>query len=197
MMSFTHISVGIAASVVAMQPKNTHEWLISLAGGAVGGIIPDIDVKINKYSKDALYGREATIAIVAVVIAVDVIAHTGIVTYLLNHVGLKLLIGLATFVILCVIGTRTSHRTFSHSLLALISISVSLYYVYPYFVLPFAIGFVTHILLDLLNKKPVQIFYPSHKGSFCLKWASANGLLNYTLMILGFVCVIVLIIREP
>ena len=51
--------------------------------------------------------------------------------------------------------------------------------------LPFAIGFLSHIGLDLLNKKPVQVFFPVKSRRMCLGWCYANRLANKFLLALG------------
>ena len=58
MMSKTHIAVGIAASLVVMQPSTIADCLAAVVGGAIGGDLPDIDVRSNSYCRDALYGLQ-------------------------------------------------------------------------------------------------------------------------------------------
>jgi len=42
----------------------------------------------------------------------------------------------------------------------------------------FAIGFLSHVFLDLLNKKRVQLLYPSMVGNVCLGLCYANRIAN-------------------
>lgn len=41
----------------------------------------------------------------------------------------------------------------------------------------FLVGYVAHILADMLNRKEVKILYPLQKG-ICLKICSADGIVN-------------------
>lgn len=70
MMGKTHIAVGIAAAYLITQPQTAPEFIIATVGGSIGGVMADIDVKIdtsNKYaakaSMDALYGEILAAAI--------------------------------------------------------------------------------------------------------------------------------------
>ena len=64
MMGKTHIAVGLAAAYAITQPKTMSEFAIATVGGSIGGIMADIDVKIDnsnkfaaKASLDALYSE--------------------------------------------------------------------------------------------------------------------------------------------
>ena len=46
-MGKTHIAVGIATAFAIMHPKTTQEYIISTVGGSIGGVMADIDVKID------------------------------------------------------------------------------------------------------------------------------------------------------
>lgn len=78
MMGKTHIAVGIAAAYLITHPQTAPEFIIATVGGSIGGVMADIDVKIdtsNKYaakaSMDALYGE-----ILAAAISVGALAAT-------------------------------------------------------------------------------------------------------------------------
>ena len=45
-------------------------------------------------------------------------------------------------------------------------------------------GALSHLLLDLTNKKPLQLLWPLKKG-FCLKWFLSNRLANRVFLFLG------------
>ncbi len=57
MMRKTHFGIGIATPLAVIQPKSIEECLISIVGGAVGGVIADIDILDNDYKSDALIGQ--------------------------------------------------------------------------------------------------------------------------------------------
>lgn len=56
MMGKTHIAVGIAAAYLITHPQTAPEFIIATVGGSIGGVMADIDVKIdtsNKYAAKA------------------------------------------------------------------------------------------------------------------------------------------------
>lgn len=69
-----------------------------------------------------------------------------------------------------------------HSFTALVILTIIVDFIFHDATLPFAIGMLSHILLDLLNMKKVQLFYPL-KNKFGLKLCSANGTVNTVIFI--------------
>ncbi len=55
------------------------------------------------------------------------------------------------------------------------------------------VGYFSHIVLDLFNKKKVQLFYP-FKSGFCFGICYANKTMNKGLMYLGVVVSFVMIL---
>lgn len=53
MMGKTHIAVGIASAYTIMQPKTSIELAVATVGGSIGGIMADIDVKIDRSNRFA------------------------------------------------------------------------------------------------------------------------------------------------
>jgi inner membrane protein len=60
----------------------------------------------------------------------------------------------------------------------------------------FAIGFATHLLLDLLNRKGEQLLYPL-KNTYCLGVCSSSGVVNDILFAFGLVATIFLLYMSP
>ena len=85
------------------------------------------------------------------------------------------------------------HRGFSHSLLALVLETACVQLVFPEAALPFAAAFASHVLLDLMNKRPVRLFFPAKKG-VCLGWFYADGLANKAFAAIGAFWLIVAIL---
>ena len=87
-------------------------------------------------------------------------------------------------------GKLSSHRSFTHSFLALGFLMAAFYFLYAPLIPYVAAGFLSHMFLDLLNKKPVEIFYPYKKG-VCLRLFSADGLANRLICTVSLVFVVV------
>ena len=87
----------------------------------------------------------------------------------------------------------SGHRGFSHSLLALVLETACLQMIFPAAALPFAAAFASHVLLDIMNKRPVRLLYPLKKG-ICLGWFYADGLANKAFAVIGAFWLIMAII---
>ncbi len=191
----THLTVGVAAVVAVTQPKNIRELLMAVGVGAVGAVISDIDVGSSQSRKEA----DKIIAMIGVLaVAVFLADHylkAGIFTRMMASRGApEIVIGALIFLSVSVFGMEKPHRSFMHSLLGLLLLEISLEIMFPAAVPYFAVGFLSHIAIDLLNKKKVRILYPLEWGlSFDL--CSAKGLINRVLLSLATACVMLEIFR--
>ena len=145
-MGKTHIAVGFAASYAITQPKIMPEFVIATVGGCLGGVMADIDVKFdtsNKYaakaSLDALYGEILAIAISVGALAGDYFTGGNILQGIVENMP-KFAVGAVMFIVLAVIGELSKHRDRTHSLLALVLFSASVFLIEPHIGLAFAIG---------------------------------------------------------
>lgn len=186
MMGKTHIAVGVAAALLVAQPVGLGSSLVAVIGGSTGGVLCDIEVHSNRKCRDAFYARLLVLAIVLGAVLVDVLVAGPLTTHI-RHADSAVL-GFGTAVVL---GTATyarvasNHRGFSHSLLALLLYSGGIAIIYAPLVPVFALGFVSHIALDILNKKPVQLFFPLRRGNVCLGLCYASGATNSAFLALG------------
>lgn len=196
MMSKTHITVGIAAAFALTQPETVDGCFCALAGGAVGGIISDIDVKSTPHpkSKDALYGRIAAIAITVVALVADFVLGGGIWKAIEGTSIVQLMLVAVTFFVILLFARLSKHRGFSHSLLLLVLSGLSLFFIYAPLAFCFAAGLLSHLLLDLLNKQPIQMLYPLKRG-FCLGLFYADKTSNTVLFIAGLIVAAALLMR--
>lgn len=191
MMGKTHITVGIASALLVAQPADFGGCLVAVIGGSVGGVMCDIEVRSNPRCRDALHARLIVVGVVAVALLMDV-ASGGLLSRTV-HNGNHIMMGIgATLVVGTAIYSRlwSKHRGFSHSILALALYSGGLLALLPSLAVAFALGFVSHVLLDLLNKMPVQLLYPSKRGRLCLRFCYASGPTNTTFMWAGTIGII-------
>ncbi|MCD8021756.1 MAG: metal-dependent hydrolase, partial [Lachnospiraceae bacterium] len=146
---------------------------------SMGAVIRDIDCKSNRHNQDVLYGR----------IIAGGIALTGLLygqfdraarlfeRLLATPQGSTILGGLLLFLLLCILGRLTPHRSFTHSLPGMFLMSYAIFLIYPPFAESFCVSFLFHLALDILNKKPVRLLYPLRKG-FSLNLCYADGIVN-------------------
>lgn len=182
MMSKTHISVGLTAALAAA-PATSEGLYYALMGGALGSVICDIDRNAENPSRDNRqgWGIAGTIFFGAFLHETIMDWRTFGEKYLLDRpdrlICIAVLLGLILFAI------HDSHRGFSHSFLMLFASAVPIYIISRQTCLFYIIAFLTHMLLDLMNKRPVKIFYPL-KG-FCLNLCYCDGLMNRILLLAG------------
>mgnify|MGYP000945358721 FL=1 len=99
---------------------------------------------------------------------------------------------MALLVAVLACGRASGHRGFSHSLLGLVVAVAAVRLAYPPLVTYFAMGYVSHVLLDLLNKRPVRLFWPVGRG-VSLGACKAGGVLDNVLCALGVLVAVGLI----
>lgn len=182
----THLFVGIAAAAVIAQPKNVGECAVVVIGGSLGAIICDIEVKSNKYFKDVYYSRITFGAMAILALLFDFLMGGVVCSYILTNNWLYTLIGAVTFVTVCLFGYFSIHRTFTHSILYVFLLGAAVGLLCKPLVLSFLVGAVMHLVLDIVNKKPILLLYPVSKG-VCLKWFTADGVADKVFLALGIV----------
>lgn len=182
----THQMTGIAcaigaAEILTLGHVNTTQLIIAGAIGGFGSLLPDLDISKSKMSHNASIVISKCIIILALMLGSDMFLHTHILNkFQFNLIGIQS-IALLAFVGMCIYGKFTKHRTFLHSitfgLLSALCVFMILPIAAPYYI----VGFASHIVLDLLNHKKVQLLYPTKIGQFCFNIASSDGTVNYTI----------------
>ena len=190
MMSTTHIVIGIAAALTVTQPDSAEALLPGIAGASVGSIICDIDCRgkrtggsRSRMLRDAIIGRVIVAGLLVAVLFIDYWLGSPIFTRI-NNLTPAFLIELFVFIVCCGFSFLSEHRGFSHSIIALGLYSGSLYVMITPVTVPFAIAFISHVLLDLFNRKPVRVLWPLKKG-WCLKIFYADRKANTGMLIAG------------
>ncbi len=194
MMKKTHLTIGIASAIAVTNPETVAESLVAIMGGVIGALICDIDLLDNGYKNDNFFEKFIAVKITGIILFVDFLLKTGICEYILNRDKTFLMIGGILFGILCLVGIKSAHRTFTHSFTGLLLFSIAFWFVYPPIVYSFMIGFLSHIVLDFLNKKKIRLFYPSEFG-LCLGFCYADGIVNTILMYIGTIASVLLMLN--
>ena len=169
MLGKTHMAVGVAATLALTNPTTITELVLGSGIGALGAVISDIDVGTSESHKEA----DKIIAIVTIIlIVIGVLDHfcgLGIWNRMKsNRIIYQIVIAALVFIGICAYGKEQPHRSFMHSFLALGLLSASMAVIYPAVVKYFAVGFLSHIALDIFNYKRVRLLYPMKKG-VCFK----------------------------
>ena len=192
MMSRTHLTVGMATALSLLSIANPSDLTVVLAGGALGGVLADVDTLDNDYKADAHIGEALAIGAVLMAALLDLIFFRSIRVHITEH-RVAAITGGIGLLILWIIGYQTDHRTSTHSLLAMLLFSVFAALVFPRLGVACFLGYASHLLLDILNKKGIQLFYPLHPR-ICLRLCYASGAANTFFMYAGLVATAILVI---
>lgn len=181
MLGRTHIAAGVTAAMLVLQPDSALSVGSAIAGGALGGMICDIDCKGSERHRDAVSSVVIALLGIAAVLAFDIRTGNGLAAHIRSTLGTQLLLGGLGFLACCIGGCISHHRTFTHSLTGLLAMSLSLWLVCPPFALAFGIGMASHILLDLLNHRGIPLLFPLKHPTVCLDLCDADGKVNLLL----------------
>ena len=188
MLRATHLSVGVAAALAVLQPDNLFECLAVTGIAAVGSVISDIDADQSKVRREADLMLGIGAAVLAAVMIAQTRFHVDLTKYLSGNQTLsERSVTTGVFIILCVIGKMTPHRSFMHSIMAMAILSAAISMVSVKLVLYFVVGFASHLVLDCFNR--VRILYPL-PGGIALDFCKAGGFVDSLLFKLGSVAVI-------
>lgn len=194
MRSKAHLAVGMATAMTVMMPETAGEAIPVVFGAASGCVICDIDAEGASEKPDASRGRILCVIIAGLALLTDYLRGAEFLRTALIHWPYLWFAGLAGFLITCSFASVSSHRGFSHSLIAMALETGSLWLMFPGAAAPFAIAFASHILLDLLNKRPVRLLYPLKKG-FCFRLFYADRLADKIFAAAGIIWIIIVIYR--
>lgn len=180
MLGKTHVSAGMAASLLVLQPVSAAPLACALLGGALGGWISDIDVRGAKFARGATVSACVVALAFASRLLAEVLPGVAVLQAMAPEMGPASLVGAALFAGVTVFGSFTSHRTFTHSLVGCVLWYVAACLFWPQIAPAFGIGLCSHLILDLLNKAPkgaMQLFFPL-KARVCLDLCRADGIVN-------------------
>jgi inner membrane protein len=185
MLGKTHFVVGITAGLALLAPGSLQELIVGTGAATIGSVISDIDVDTSESHEKADTIIAVALVAATAVVAVEEIWHIGLFDHLMqNSSALRITTGIAGFLILCAYGKEQPHRSFMHSIAALGLLTGCVYIFFPVAAPYFAIAFLTHLILDLTNKKKMKLFWPSKQG-LSLGLFTAQGWINQVLFGVG------------
>ncbi len=188
MMGKTHFTVGLATSLAVLQPKSISECLVAIVAGALGGVTADND---TLHGSGVLAGHLLSLKTTLLALVIDYFFALGICSSIMEN-QMTALIGLISFLIFWIIGYCSNHRTFTHSFLGMILYSLSIGLVYKPLALGFMAAYLSHLFLDLLNKKKLPLLFPLKVG-VCMGLFHSNRTANAFFLYLGYITSAVLL----
>ena len=181
MLGKTHVMTGIAASLIITQPSSMVELVSSISGGAIGGWLCDIDCREVSGEEGAIQGLLLTGFVGSICVFIDKILGGGAYEYAISHWGVPSIIAVLFFSAVCIIGFFSSHRTFTHSILATLLISSAVFVFCRPIAVPILVGLSSHIILDLFNRRDLKVFFPLDTG-ICFNICDSDGKANQVIM---------------
>jgi len=193
----THINTAVTCGMLLFSPQSITELALGTGLLVIGATISDIDAS-NSRAKQQVVRIRAYIVVTLIIIYI-ISKQTGLNIFLITVHRLKnspTVIAIATLFLMCLYGSKTTHRTFMHSILACMLLALCIGLITDIiYVKYFLVGFISHILLDLLNERPVSVLYPLNK-KFSLRLCRSSGLIDKILFaITGITGCILLFIR--
>lgn len=181
----THIVGAIALTTLITQPKNIGELLLCIGVSAVGGAICDIDVdgSIGSKKLKQISGFGIIVSLLLVVALLTGRAEFSSIMQKDNSL-VRTSFGIVSMFILCWFGRNQPHRTFMHSILGVAFITLSSYLIFTEIWIYMLLGMLSHIALDLLNKKKIPLLYPLKKPKFAMGLCHADSVINTILFYL-------------
>lgn len=194
----THIALGNLASLILVCPESINALLTTVSFATLGSILPDVDLKDS--TTDKIFDRLITSMITIIILGIFINYSFNINLYdKIREYGqiFNYILCTCLFTIMAYMGSKTHHRSFTHSILGLIIYTLILSYTFSKnAVIPFFISYASHIIIDLLNKRGLTLFYPI-KSRFCFNLCESNGTINRLLFSLfSFLCILVVIISN-
>ena len=190
MLGKTHMAVGVASSLLLLPPANIQELVLGTGAAVVGAVISDIDVGTSESHREADKIIAVFVLLIAAMIAVEYIWHLGLYHKIVRSTNTeRSVIAAAGFLLICAFGKEQPHRSFMHSVLGMVSLTGCVTMFLPMVAPYFAVAFLSHLAIDLLNRKGLKLLFPMKKG-FSLDLCSSSGFINRCLLVLGTVAAV-------
>lgn len=160
MMTKTHISIGCAVGLAAARALGIHPGPEYMMAIAIGSMLPDIDHPGAKINRKILPRSKK----------IDKMAVYTIMAFAAGYLYLKnSSMGFALYTIpLFLMVAFSKHRGVTHSILGSGIFIFSIYSISNGLgrgglAIPFAVGYMMHVVSDMLTSAGVQLFYPAKK----------------------------------
>ena len=194
MLGKTHLAVGMGAALAMTQPTTLGGCFAALIGGTVGGILPDVDAIRTDRKKGATESQGAACMLTMVLLVLDSVLSTGLWAGIAARDRDTLTAGGVLFIALWFFSFWSAHRSFTHSLAGVCLFTVAVQLLCPDIAGAFLVGYVSHLVLDLLNKRPLKLFYPLDDG-VCLGLFYANRTANSLCLYAGCALTVFFLVR--
>ncbi len=185
----THVIVGTAAGLAAASAlvpglASPAALACAAAGGALGGMLPDLDVRNTAHPLQERLARGGCAVLLVAALALEAAAGWPL-AHRAAEAGLDAVaLGAAALAVLCCAARLSPHRGFSHSLAALAGFAAAAWLVCPPLAPCVAAGMASHLALDALGRRPVRLAWPVRRG-VCLGLCKTDGVVEACCLVAG------------
>lgn len=177
----THIVCANALALAFVRPDSPTSLLLCLGAATIGGTISDIDVSDKDHKGYIILYSIITVISILLLGILELVFHIGVNDWILQNSSYsRIIICFILSILLCFYGYLKPHRSFLHSFLGVGLLILICYAGFGNVAIPFSIGIISHLILDLFNKKGLWLFYPIKK-KYSLKLCVYNGEVNFYL----------------
>lgn len=194
------MAIGAAASAAVLSTVHPtpQKFIVGFTLGIVGALMPDIDIKTSKINS---FGRTVLAYILVILIIAGFVIYKGNIHFNLSDLktnykpSVNMEYG-AIAIIACIVFSKfTKHRSFSHSILGLVLFYIGVRMIIgEEMSLYFGVGFISHIVSDLITNNGVELIYPAKKR-ISLKLVKSGSKLDYIIGIASFALFVYLTIK--
>lgn len=175
----THLACGCATALTLLGVNNVPTVIAGMTLATIGSIMPDIDIKNSTARKELkstvfIAGALGVVApFLSKMIDIDKINLTSAL-----HLSKGAIPGLGLLILYILLGINSEHRGFTHTIEGLAISSFAVWLITPTFYPWYIAAYVSHIAIDLLNKKKLKLSMLAKRG-FCLNLCTATGGVDY------------------
>ena len=193
----THLAVGAAAAMLAVGPDAPVTTLaLAAACGATGATLPDLDVRDTAHPWRERLTRTGAAALLVGALVLDAVNGASLARAVVARGAGALALGAVGLVALACAARLSSHRSFSHSLLALVGFAAASWLVCPPLAPYVALGFATHLVLDALTYRGLRLFWPARSG-LSARLCHTGGVVDACLLAAAVVTAVAVLWQSP
>jgi inner membrane protein len=181
----THAVVGASCALLLTSTKSVDVLALGTTVAVIGSLLPDVDVKTSKIGKVTTKLLFGLVVLIGAMIALKKMGYSNLVpnvempTNLTNGMS-----GAACLIAILIFGYYSPHRGATHSLLICVIASFATWLLIPQAGIYMLIGYLSHLVLDLLNYQGIKLFYPlPNEVSFDI--CKSDGIINSVLFVIG------------
>lgn len=195
----THNMVGIAcalsvAEIATMGNMSAETMVLAAVAGGFGGLIPDIDIKHSQARKQLYKGSITLVCTIAFLSIIETMFGVKWLSALTKHTNnARMITGGILLLVIYMYGMTTAHRSFMHSITILIASTICVFVTLPSLAPYYAVGYASHLFIDLFNHKREQLLWPSENGNLCFDLCDADGIVNYIICAIATIMIVIIL----